>query len=392
MSGFLYTGNRDYDGLELVDRLTDLPDPVGGVITLADDDAYLITTTLDLAGNRIVCGRNSVIRGTSSENCRILSTGLGALPIITSAYSIVLRDITIEATGTQSCVDLDASGTPNQAVDWIGVNFNGTVGKIADYGNCIWSVCALLSADGLEFDGTIGTVAFSNSLFDPRAGNTCVTFPASLTLTRRLRTSDCAFIVLAGETGISVGDPATFPDDSFILRDVNFSGGGTYLSGIDYTNNEALITDCIGVVNSSTFGDYFMVGNATATAVSVAGTFYKVAGTTTPGLAVQKFDTTVSNRAEYTGAREGFCTVRSVVSMSGPNNRVIAVRIAVNGATVAGSEGRATLDGSGRSENASVQHVVQLKQGDYVEIWLANVSGTNNVTVTEMSTTIELTG
>jgi hypothetical protein len=120
----------------LVYSTADLPAAVAGVITLAANTTYVITTTVDLAGARLVCSANTAIIGGSSENCRIKSTGLGASPLITSAYSLPMRNVSIEAT---IALALDATGNLDQALDWTGVNFinTPTIGTIRGYGNVV---------------------------------------------------------------------------------------------------------------------------------------------------------------------------------------------------------------------------------------------------------------
>ena len=57
-----------------VSSKNDLPTPVSSVITLEDNVTYYFTTTVDLLGDRLVGGENTVILGSSSENSRIKST------------------------------------------------------------------------------------------------------------------------------------------------------------------------------------------------------------------------------------------------------------------------------------------------------------------------------
>jgi hypothetical protein len=176
-----------------VSTTEDLPTPVNGVITLADNVTYFFTTVVDLLGDRLVCGENTTILGGSSENCRIKSTGLVGTALITSVYSLPMRGITIEA---NVALNLDGDGTTT-ALDWFGVNFTdcATVGTIKDYSNFIMTDCAFLNSGGLTFDGTIGTIGFSQCLFDCNATNTVFILPATLTVTRRFRIIYSSFIV-----------------------------------------------------------------------------------------------------------------------------------------------------------------------------------------------------
>jgi hypothetical protein len=178
-------GNIDNDYFVFVNTINDLPEPVGGVITLADNVTYFITSTIDLLGDRLVCGQNTTILGGSSENCRIKSTGLTDA-LITSNYSLPIRNITIEA---NLALDLDATGNSNQALDWFGVNFTdcAVIGTVKSYSNFIATDCAVLNSANWTFDGTIGTIGFTQTIFDGRSGQTTIVFPSTLTVTRRIK-------------------------------------------------------------------------------------------------------------------------------------------------------------------------------------------------------------
>ena len=88
------SSNISSGNIVFVASKTDLPTAVSGVITLADSISYFFTTIVDLTGDRIVCGLNTVILGASSENCYIKSTGLNSsTALITSVYSLPIRNI-----------------------------------------------------------------------------------------------------------------------------------------------------------------------------------------------------------------------------------------------------------------------------------------------------------
>lgn len=371
----------------LVGSLSDLPTPSGNVITLEAEKTYVFTTVVDLGGNRLVCGENTTILGGSSENCRIKSTGLVGSALITSTYSLPIRNITIEA---DIALDLDGNGYAGAALDWFGVNFTNctTVGTIKNYTNFIMSDSAFLNSQGMTFDGTIGTIAFFQCLFDCSALGTVISVPNTATITRRIRVNYSSFVVLAGETGINISGSATIPTEGYILDTVNFSGGGTYTTGVTYADNKALWINCRGVVNSGNIAQYYMSSNATATTVLATNTFYKVAGTTTSGAYVEKF-TLTNNKAEYTGALTGFYKVTAILTIESGNNNQVRIRIAKDGTTSAQSESKTTTNGSGRSENVMVQDIIEIATGAYIEIFVANASAITNITVVDMNVVIE---
>lgn len=355
----------------------DLPTPVSGVITLADNYTYFITKTIDLTGDRLVGGVNSVIIGGSSENCILKSTGLSSsTALISSVYSLPIRNITITH-GT--ALNLDGDGTTT-ALDWFGVNFTdcATVGTIKDYTNFVMSDSAFLNSGNLTFDGTIGTIGMSNCLFDCASTSTALILPATLTVSRRFRIIYSSFVVLSGETAISVDASATISSERYILDTVNFSGGGTYTSGVTYTDNKALFVNCVGITNTSTKGFMYMLNNTTDTTIGVANvnTWVKATGTTTSGTN-SKF-THTTNRLTYNGAfTNSFLVTVNATVRSGGTNQLISIGVAKNGTTVPESEGIIRTTTSNVEHGGSTQAVVELVANDYVELYVRNTSSTD---------------
>lgn len=372
----------------VVDSLLDLPAPVSGVITLANNYTYYFVNTVDLVGNRLVAGQNTTILGASSENCRIKSTGLGSTALITSAWSMPMRNITLEA---DVVLDLDASSNANQALDWSGVNFTdcATIGTIKTYNNFVMTCSAFLNSAGLTFDGTTGTIAFTQCLFDCASASTAIILPSTLTISRRFRIIYSSFVVGVGETGLSVSASAIIPNDSYILDTVNFSGGGTYTTGVAYSDNKALFVANKGISNSASIGFMTMQANATATTVGASSTDYKVSGTTTLESISQKFTMPTDNRLTYGGAITRDFRVLVTAALESSNNNVLGIYIAKNGTVLTNSSNFSTTSGTGKADNNISQTVVELATNDYLEVFISNETGANNITATYMSMIVE---
>jgi hypothetical protein len=363
---------------------SDLPTPVNGVITLTDNVTYFFTTVVDLLGDRLVCGENTTILGGSSENCRIKSTGLVGTALITSVYSLPMRGITIEA---NVALNLDGDGTTT-ALDWFGVNFTdcATVGTIKDYSNFIMTDCAFLNSGGLTFNGTIGTIGFSQCLFDCNATNTVFILPATLTVTRRFRIIYSSFIVGSGETGINVNVSATIPTESYILDTVNFAGGGTYLTGVTHTSNDSLFTSCTNITNTAVNGQLYMQGNATATTIANTTDFVKVAGTTTASADNSKFSH-ANNRLTCDATISRKYLIQSTLSFTSGNGNVCEFGFFDSqlNAVRTPSRTKSTANAAGRAENVVFSCVVTMKANDYLEIHARNTSAASNITVDQMN-------
>lgn len=364
---------------------SDLPTASSGIITLGNNVTYYFTTTIDLTGDRLVGGVNTTILGASSENCIIKSTGLSSsTALITSSYSLPIRNITITH-GTALNLVGDATTT---ALDWFGVNFTdcATVGTISNYTNFIMNDSAFLNSQGLTFNGTIGTIGMTNCLFDCASGGTAIILPSTLTISRRFRIIYSSFVVLSGETGINASTSATIGDEKYILDTVNFSGGGTYLTGVDATLNKALFANCVGITNTSTRGFIYMTDNTTATSTNNTSLWFKAAGTTSAMSTNSKFTTSTTNRLTYVGAftQSFMITVNANVRTS-VSTQNIDIGIAKNGTIITESSMTILCAAGSTPSFGATQIVVELTTNDYVELFVRNASSANNTIVSDMN-------
>lgn len=216
--GLLRDADLRSKGLVFVSSPSDLPRPVSGVIALRDGYTYFFLAEVDLLGARLVGGRDTTVLGMSSENCRVKSTGLApGTPLLASNYTTPIRHITLEAA---TIFDLDATGVPSsQALDWYGVNLEGSsdIGTIRGYSNFVVASMAFLGASGLVFDGTIGTVGFTDCLFVGTNPGTIISIPATATITRRIRISYSSFVVPGAGVALDVSTSASVPVEGYVL-------------------------------------------------------------------------------------------------------------------------------------------------------------------------------
>jgi hypothetical protein len=372
-----YTPSQNNSQFVFVHSKSNLPTASGGVITLASNVTYYFTNVVDLTGDRLVCNTNTTILGGSSENCRIKSTGLTGTALITSSYSLPIRNVTIEA---DIALNLSGDGTTT-ALDWFGVNFTdcNTVGTIANYTNFVMSDSAFLNAQGLTFDGTIGTIGISNSLFDCKASGTAITIASGANITRRFRIIYSSFVVLSGETALNVNASATIGDEKYILDTINFSGGGSYVAGVTHTSNKALFVNCVNITNTATRGFMYMVNNTTDTTIGSpnVNVWVKAGGTTTASADNSKF-THSANRLTYTGAfSNSFQIIVNCSVRSGSVSQVISIGVAKNGTILAESEMTVRTDVANQEYPASTSCQLSMTTNDYIEVFVKNTSSSN---------------
>jgi len=364
-----------------VNSKNDLPTPISNVITLVDNVTYYFTTTVDLLGDRLVGGENTVILGSSSENSRIKSTGLSVgVALFTTEWTTPIRHITFQDVDT--ALAIDGSVNPPLALDWTGVNFLNVpnIGLIDTADNFIFSKGAILNSQNLQFDGSHGTIGIDNSIFvgTGSAGN-ILDILSTCTISRRFRLIYSSMVVFGSSVGINANASATIPVEGYILDTINFSGGGTYLTGVSYTDNKTRFVNSKGIENTAEIGNYYMTNNATATTISATNTPVKASGTTTANTINQKF-THTDNRLTYVGALIRDFQVTATVSLSSGNNNLIGVYVAKNGTVIPSSEMYSTTSSGGKAESITCQTILELNENDYIEIWVENNTATSDIT------------
>lgn len=386
----------EFENVDVINTKADFPAAVGGVITLESNKTYVVTDTVDLLGDRIECGGVVNLFGLSSETSFLTSTGLGAgVPLITTLYTIVLEKISFKDVGT--CFSIDGN-TNLVALDWKAVNFINipNVGVINSCDNFIFDTGSFLGAQGLRLTGTIGTVALNNSLFSGlgSAGN-IIELDENCIITRRFRIIYSSIVAFSSTVGLHVNAGATIPVEAYILDTVNFSGGATYLSGVDNTSNKSLFVNCVGITNTVSIGAMYMKNNAIATVIPLVNDRVPMAGVTQVNGINQRFAHDLANNAlEYTGVISRVFHITTTFTISpASNNQKYGIYIGVNrGGSIDADVDRITesevyinTPQSGRADAASVQALVTLNEGDKVYLILQNVTSSANATIEFMN-------
>ena len=367
--------------LQYITQLSDLPTAIAGVINLVPSKTYEFLGNIDLVGNRLESTGITVIKGSSSEVASITSTGLGAgIPLLTTQTTTVLQNITFKNIDT--CFFVSGNADPNKALDWDKFNIENcpNIGVIENVSNFLLTNSAFLNSSNLIFDGTINTIGFLNCLFTNfNNGTTSIVIPSSATIARRLKIVDSSMIATGTASAINFNVLATAPSQSYVLSTVNFSGGGTYLQGVQSSSNKALFFNCIGIPNSRSLCEYY-ASTILPTTIPLANTFYKINCLTSPDPLNQKF-THTNNRATYTGTLDQLARLNYSCSLSGSANDIIYVGISIDGANPvnAGSYTITTLDPAGRSSALSLSKVVELVENRYFELWINNISAARTV-------------
>lgn len=372
-----------WGGAHVVRVLSDLPPAVAGVITLPADTAWMICAHLDLQGARLVCAGVCAIYGTSAETASLTSTGLTGAPLVSTSATIQIRTLALTMPAGEVCVSVAGDGVTT-ALDWHLVNFTGAGRALnaSNVNNFLGDSIGLLSGDGFHFTGTANTVAFVDSIFVPSATRRGVDVTGCV-VNRRLRLTNCALVVTATAQGVAVDDGDIAQSEGCQIDTCNFSGAGTYVTPMTHLSDRARWIECRGITNTARIGELYWTGNATATVNPGAGTFVKVAGTSTADPNNQRFSHS-NNRLTYTSALTITALITAVATVTAGNGDQVTLALYKDGVEIPGSRQTVTANAAGRAENVTLQTTTTLALAQYVEVWVAS-DAAGNVTVTALN-------
>lgn len=142
------------------------------------------------------------------------------------------------------------------------------------------------------------------------------------------------------------------------------------------------------------FGEAAMQGNATATTIGSAGTYVKAAGTTALSGDEYLFDddSSTANRLRYTGTPEKLVMFWCTCSFtSASNNQQISFKAylhddsGASGAVIDDSLVTQFVQSTSDTMSVTVVGHAHMATNDYLEMHVTNETGTNNVTIVDMS-------
>jgi hypothetical protein len=252
------------------------------------------------------------------------------------------------------------------------------------------SDCALLSSANMVFDGTFSTIGFQQCLFTGIAGQTTMRVADTAVINRRFRAIYSSFVAFGGATALNFSTLASVPSEGFILDTINFSGGATYLGGIDQTSLKSLFNNCVGITNTTNVGHYRMDNNATDTIISTINTWTLVAGTTIEGFGNSPKWVHTNQKLTYVGTItqnfyiSGSFTVESTVTL-----QTLAVTLAINGVPQEDEAIEIRVQQANEPYTINGIGILSVVTGDYVELYIKNMTSTQDVLVTNFNVIIQ---
>lgn len=384
----------DTEGIALgstvvVNALSDLPTPVGGVIT-CEAKGYLFEGLVDIGENSLRAVTGTVFYGHSFAKDGIVRSGSPTGAMIEVPAGIGNCSI------ANLILDSTAGGVVLDAVPGTGGIFvirecilYGDIGEIAAERGRVCCNVFLAWDQGLTLSGSTGiTLEQTGNTFDLQTpGSTGVAVDITGTWSNLMHIFGDIYNVastgraikgLASSGNLGANGVAT-------LNSCRFTGrtDGAYLDTLDpddarwtHSNNE-------GIGSSIAVCNYGMSGNSTATPDAGSGAWTKILGATSATLA-RRF-THTSNRATYDGrSRKPFRVDVELITDTDTNNTLVEFGISLNGSDPVSGVPETIPIGGNTKVSAYAVFELESVTPDYIEVWTRNYSGAD-ITVTDLN-------
>lgn len=204
----------------------------------------------------------------------------------------------------------------------------------------------------------------------------------NLTLRSFINPSTTVDILSTGEGGaLIIFLPVIFS------QNINMGGFKITNLGTPTTPTDATTKNYVDTL-SKPYASLFMAANATTTAVVTAGTYVKVAGTTTLALN-NLFTMPVDNRVTYTGTASINSDVNVTLSFTDDQAGYCTFALFKNGAIASSFSAPIDMNPGGASSRGaiSISTIIPMVTNDYLEVFVTSTVNTTNITVENLNFT-----
>lgn len=370
--------------LVVINSLADLPDPVAGVIQLANNTNYLLATNISTS-NRVALGLNNRVTANNVFGPTWEYTGTGTM------FTGVDKNFQIDNIGLNcpngQVYDLSSPTSGGNIFFSTGVIIT-SCDKFGTFNNLntvdVSQGSAISVGDGITVLGNTQWDIFSMNkiaMFSTSASFIGVDFGTSLHQTLELR--DLILRAPAGAIGIK-GAASSANLTTGNLSTVNggeFSGGLTPLSGISIDDIRWNFIDNAGISDSLSDALLAVNGNALETTITTVDTPVKVNAVWTC-VRESRFTCTTDGRVTYNAERDGFFPVDGSIRLVSVGGTPIDATpyIAKNGAIIADTGRTVAISGS-KPTQVTIPWQLTMAQDDYLEVFVENNTNDNNIIV-----------
>jgi len=377
-------GGTDPAKVTIVNAKSDFPDPdVSNVINLLDGETYLISGNINIGGDRISFGIGSAIIGSNRFTDFITYTGTDTLFTATSQHKI--EEIGIIASLAQV---FDLSGTTSETAVYTNsyIVSCDSVGTIHDWRTIVFRSFSVVGATtgGLTFTGDIEAFDMTNSYWSDGVAGTMLDLNGA-TFDRVQVLSGNRFNVLGGVTAIdgAVDNGNLNAGGRGLIEGCIFEGAGTYLNNITTQDTQWTMQGNAGIGDTSKNAQGY---NHTITLTTIGtgdGNIGnpKVMSGSTNWLEEQldQFEMTTGGRFTYKGEDSAEFHIRAVINGTAQSgtNRNFNHYLGKTGTIITASKITREYH-SGNNGTVTTAAIVTLAKDDFIEVFVENISGTQN--------------
>ena len=365
----------------IVNTLSDLPSPVGSVITLADDTEYFFNNDVSVGANDIVLGNNCVIAAADSSVIMLSGTGSGTFITSTDVTSRIGR-ITLEYPNGAMFDVTDSTGTKIFQLIDMTISSADTLGDVGGHAAYQFNNVAFFSiaTGGFDFTGSTNILFALACLVEMTDGSF---FDFGAATIDSMNMDGCVFTLTAASSHAITATGSTNIGSIATMTNCRTSGSGTLLDGVATTDDKWQFDLNDDIRDTRTDALISLSANATETAIAVINTPVLVAGTWDDSEVASQFTIDTAGRATYTGVKDIRLpiTISATASMASGGTNSITLYIAINGVIVAESGAQNDISTISGRTTAIWQHT--FSTSDFVELWVENNDGTVNIIVTD---------
>lgn len=371
----------------VVSTASDFPAAVATVRTLADDTTYHIVGSVDIGGDTLVCGSNTVIRGNTQDTDQISSSTSGTL-ITASSNSFRLYKVGFTCTsGSFMAVSGASSDHTLREVDVTCDTFGTVAGnRTTD----IWRSNISCATTGLTFSGSCFEFSMENSSTTvTTASGICFDF--GVATFSYIRILDVVINNAASVTGLDIATSGANLNSGglgFIVR-VTFQTSASATAGYTQGDIKWVVSANTGLANNPAAGQGYIESSALSTTFSGTGVGNDVAANFgaawTSGIA-RKFTASTAGVYTYTATVpiDVLVNCNIFASISGGASRTYNWYVAKNATIVTSSVSKRTYDGT-NAGSVSVASIVSLVTGDTISLRVRAETATTAIVANTVS-------
>lgn len=387
-----YVNRRTFDNSVIVKSIDDLSDIDPSKSYVLDGAIYAGNTSIVVPEGGLFMGglnggRESSYIWSDADDYTMFVTPDGQ-----TSGDVFMQNLSIPRVSGSNSKVFSLTGDGDGSFEFQNVNFGGlgnsdgvaSIGDVTDYRQGFFAGCGFYYVDdGIILDGDwSGLVVTDSNVINPDTSMTLFRAGDDLLFSGSVR-SDINFISVNDGSVLFDFEESNFLEKgSFSLTNVRTSATDA-VPNISGSSSYARFRDCLGVKNTYVGGQWY-ISSEVETVIAGSGVPVKMAGTTTYA-DMQWFTNSTDNAFVYDGDQTIEVEVKGNLSFTGTTNNVINIYVRkwddsesgyVNLSQTAGS----TLNSSGRAEGVSFNAIGSLDNNDRVELWIENVSASQNIT------------